>query len=130
MESWVINRESEKLGFEAMEKFPVRMVMNTKTLTIFRDDTYSTVLLTFLLETTKFIRVTDRMKTCFILASNSNKAEICEIEGSKVPFADEWDYDFNLFKNQCKESRPEIQLSKSEEKKLEGDYKEKLVIIS
>ena len=119
-----ISKEAEDLGYNSLvEKSPVRIVMNDKTLTLFRDDSYTTNLMSFLLSDTRFQRVNDK-RPCFKLYSNNNEAEICQIDDSKLPFVDEWDYDFNLFKIQCRRNR-EL-LSPSEEKKLEDNYKEKV----
>jgi len=48
-----------------------------------------------------------------------------KFKDQKIIFVEEWDYDFNLFKYQCKSSRPEIQIGVNEEKKLENEFKEK-----
>ena len=120
-----VSKEALDQGFsDIVEQYPVRMVMNEKTLLIYTDDSYSAIVNSFLLSDTKFIRLLSK-KNCFKLVSNNRAVEICEIEGQKS-FVDEWDYDFNLFKIQCKKERPEIQLEKSEEKKLEDNYKEKV----
>ena len=121
-----ISQEAEDLGYNSMEeKIPVRIVMNDKTLTLFRDDSYTTNIMSFILSDTKFQRVKDK-RPCFKLYSNNNIAEICQITGDKISFVEEWDYDFNLFKYQCKKIQSEAQLSPSEEKKLEDNYKEKV----
>jgi len=60
------------------------------------------------------------------LKSLNKLTEVCEIQGSKNNFVEEWDYDFNLFKFQCRSSRPEIQIGASEEKKLENEFKQKV----
>jgi len=121
-----ISAEAEAKGFnDVIEQYPVRIVMNNKTVMLYGDDSYSAIVNTFVLAETRFIRITDR-PACFKLASNNRAAEICEIEGQKGKFVEEWDYDFSLFKNQCRTKRPEIQLDATEEKKLEADYKEKV----
>jgi len=118
-----VSKEAEDQGFsDKEEKLPVRMVMNENTLTLFQDDTYKTMLMSFLLEDTKFARIANT--PCFQLLSNNNQAKICEIESTTPNFVEEWDYDFHLFQIQCKKNRPEVQLDDAEEKKLEQDYKD------
>jgi len=120
-----ISKEASEKGFEGLiERMPARLVMNNKTLTVFKDDHYSDIIITFLLSDTKFVRIESR-KDCFDLQGNNKAIEVCEIPGTKS-FVEEWDYDFNLFKYQCKTDRPEITLNPSEEKKLEHDFKEKI----
>jgi len=120
-----ISKEASEKGFEGLvERYPARLVMNNKTLTVFKDDHYSDILTTFLLSDTKFVRI-DTRKDCFRLQGNNKAMEVCEIPGTKS-FVEEWDYDFNLFKYQCKTDRPEIILNPSEEKKLESNFREKI----
>jgi len=120
-----ISKEASEKGFEGLvERFPARLVMNNKTLTVFKDDHYSDILITFILSDTKFVRI-DTRKDCFRLQGNNKAIEVCEFPGSKS-FVEEWDYDFNLFKYQCKTDRPEIILNPSEEKKLEANFREKI----
>jgi len=120
------SHEASQMGYEGIkETFPARLVMNNKTLTIYQDESYKTILGSFLLESTKLLRMTTK-KNCFQLKSLNKLTEVCEIQGSKNNFVEEWDYDFNLFKYQCKSSRPEIQIGVNEEKKLENEFKEKV----
>ena len=123
----LISRISENAeGFEGIiETFPARMVMNNRTITIYQDDTYATILATFLLQASKLARVESK-SNCFKLISNNKKMEVCELQGTKGNFVEEWDYDFNLFKFQCRTAMPEIKISTTEEKKLENEYKEKV----
>jgi len=121
-----ISKEASEKGFEGLiERMPARLVMNNKTLTIYQDESYKTILASFLLESTKFLRESKK-KNCFQLKSLNKLTEVCEIQGSKNNFVEEWDYDFNLFKFQCRSSRPEIQIGASEEKKLENEFKQKV----
>jgi hypothetical protein len=51
-------------GFEGIvETYPARMVMNNRTITIYQDDSYTTILGTFLLQNTKLVRITTK-HTC------------------------------------------------------------------
>jgi hypothetical protein len=72
-----------------------------------------------MLKSTTFTRVKgDNAKKCFILSGNNLRAEFCQIDGGGAKsFVDEWDYDFNLFKNQCKEKRETYDVDMSSEYK-------------
>ncbi len=99
----VKNDESVK-EFSNISSLPVRLVMNNKTLTAYRDDTLTNRISTYLLEESTFIRIKDKT-TCFIIRNNVNEDQFCMLDTTNTKFVQEWDFEFNLFKNQCKKNR-------------------------
>jgi hypothetical protein len=115
----MVKNDKTVMDFERLPKVPIRLVMNNKSVTAFQDDSLQTNLGTFMLKSTTFTHVTgDNATKCFILNGNNLKAQFCQLDGGKAKsFVDEWDYDFNLFKNQCKEKRQTYDLDMSGELK-------------
>jgi hypothetical protein len=111
-------------GTEPAPRIPVRLVMNNKTISVYQDDTLHTNYMTFLLKDTIFA-LAEGEPTCFVLSGNNNKVKFCSLGDPK--FVDEWDYDFNLFKNQCKQKRETVELEQSEEDRLKKEYNDKIV---
>lgn len=108
-------------------KIPARIVMNEKSVSVFTDDTLLTELGTFIIEKTIF-KLSER-KDCFVLDSETIKGEFCVLDGTNAKsgnFVDEWNYDFNLFKNQCHTLRKTIALNDSEEKALNDELNKKI----
>ena len=112
-------------SFETLPKIPIRLVMNNKSVAVYQDETLSTQVMTFLLLNTVLSRVKGDTR-CFLLNGINAKAQFCQLDSQSGNFVEEWDYDFNLFKNQCHMSRETIDLEESEEKKLEQDYADKV----
>jgi len=89
-----------------LETIPTRVVMNNKTLSVYAGEDYNTIKETFQLSHTTFVpSSTDSY--CFILKTTSKKGQFCFFgsERNKENYH-QWDYDFNLFKYQCKTTRP------------------------
>ena len=106
-------------------QLPIRIVMNNKSFAVFQDETMETNLATFLLSRTAFRRLAED-KNCFMLLSQHTQAKFCKLDSGIGDFVNEWDYDFNLFKRQCKVERPSLQLEDYEEEKLQEEYNEKV----
>jgi len=104
---------------------PVRLVMNDKTITAYQDDNLINKISTYLLDESNFIK-TDDIRRCFIIKNNISSAKFCMIDASKGDFLEEWFYDFNLFKHQCRKERVKSDKYLVEEKKMEKEYKEKV----
>jgi hypothetical protein len=102
---------------------PVRLVMNNKSIAVFTDDTLQSNMKSYLLENTVFTRVKDN-EHCFFLKGVNNEDKFCQLDINTEAFVEEWGYDFNLFKNQCRQER---RTAKFEEEKLEEEYKDGLV---
>lgn len=119
---WDVN-----LGFnDNPNKIPTRLVMNEKTLSLYTDETLKSHLATFLLEKSKF-KLVEKKPSCFVIESNSDKGEFCNIDSNlKVNFVEEWNYDFNLFKNQCKTEKKVLKLDDVEEKELQKELEKKI----
>ena len=105
---------------------PSRVVMNSRSVSAYTDDTLQTNLSTFLLDKTEITR-SAKKPHCFILTSPNAKGEFCNIDTNpKTNFVEEWDYDFNLFKRQCKTDRPTVSLDLKEEKELEKELRDNI----
>lgn len=119
-------------------RIPIRLVMNSKSISAFQDENLSSSLVTFLLEDTQF-KLLKENKSCFRLENVNGHADFCslvedctgnrpEVSNTVIDtyhnsFVNEWNYDFNLFKTQCFQERkvnydisndPEFQKKQSE----------------
>jgi hypothetical protein len=121
----MVKNDSSTASFDILPKIPIRLVMNNKSISVYQDETLQTNLITFILSSTQITRVKDNNR-CFILTGLSSKAQFCQLDSQSGNFVEEWDYDFNLFKFQCKQKRDTIKLGNLEEKKLAKDYQDKL----
>jgi len=121
----MVKNDSSTASFDVLPKIPIRLVMNNKSITVYQDETLQTNMMTFMLSKTVFSRVKGDNR-CFILNGLNSKAEFCQLDSDSGNFVEEWDYDFNLFKFQCKQKREVIELGESEEKKLSEEYKAKV----
>jgi hypothetical protein len=108
------------------EKLPSRVVMNEKTISVYTNENLETLLATFVLEKTVF-KVSSRDNKCFILDSEIAKGEFCKLSNeSKINFFEEWNYDFHLFKIQCRTERDVVELNNKEEKELSDELEKKI----
>lgn len=112
------------LGSEAATKIPLRIVLNNKSISFYKDENFGSLILSMALESTSFRRIKNN-KNCFFLQGRilSQQAIVCNIS-QNPSFAEEWDYDFNLFKHQCNEKRPVIKLK--EDPEIKKKFNEKL----
>ena len=112
-------------------KIPVRVVMNNMTIAVFTSDDYASNIMNFNLQYSSFI-LSRRHPSCFIIKEsipkgNPKKAEFCPFGLDKSTLVNhEWNYDFNLFKNQC-QTKKEILYLDSEAERLKDGYKQKIV---
>ena len=98
-------------------KIPSRVVMNTKTLSIFAGDSFETLYLSFSIKKTKFYKIKNR-KNCFKLIETASRyTTLCpyNAEVSSTEF-EAWEKDFFTFRDKC--SRPNKDLDGKEEKDL------------
>jgi hypothetical protein len=119
----MLKNDKETASLESIPKIPVRIVMNNKTITVYQDETLQTNYMTFVLKDTIFNIAKDD-PNCFVLQGNNNKTQFCSFGDKK--FIEEWNYDFHLFKYQCKEKREVVELDKNEDNKLKKDYEDKV----
>jgi len=110
--------------FSSYPLIPVRIVMNDKTLTAFLDENLSNKIVTYLLDESIIIRKDD--KKCFIIENNIRDDKFCILDSKNSEFVEEWYYDFNLFKHQCKKDREKSSTILKEEKKYEDEFKNKV----
>lgn len=117
------NKESE-------DRFPSRIVMNTKTISLFKSDNYQEVIATFELSETDF-SITSGTNCCFNLLDKTKSKVICGYDkdcGSTETneWATKWKEDFNLFKTQCYQGTEESLLSNDDEALLNKKAQDKL----
>jgi len=111
-------------------QIPVRVIMNNRTVSIYGGEDYSTQIIALDLEYTIFNRETTNpdpvLKKCFSLISglHKQKATLCPFSRGDDKSVDEWDYDFNLFKNQCQQSREKLEMEFRLNSKLQEKIKQ------
>ncbi|MCQ2817480.1 MAG: thrombospondin type-1 domain-containing protein [archaeon] len=94
------------------QKIPVRLVMNSKSITAFLDEEYETPFKTLDLATTEFVYKieagsTSHSKFCFILKDAlDSRLEVCQLgcDEEKVPFSEEWRREIDIFQHHCKDN--------------------------
>jgi hypothetical protein len=119
-------------GRDNMDKIqiPVRVIMNNRTLSIYGGEDYSTQIIAMDLEYSNFMRETHNpdpiLKKCFSIVSpmNKQKASLCPFSRGDDKSVDEWEYDFNLFKNQCQQSREKLEMEFRLNNKLQDKIKQ------
>ncbi len=121
----MVKNDKETKDFDILPKIPIRLVMNNKSISVYQDESLQTNLMTFMLRNTQFKINADNPR-CFYLKSLASEAEFCQLDSGNGDFVAEWNFDFNLFKEKCKEKREVIELKASEQKKLQADYKAKV----
>jgi hypothetical protein len=85
---------------------PARVVMNNFTLSIFENSNYFSNILTFDLEKANLF-VSKEHSWCVLITQKHQQIELCPFSMNRkdTSFVEEWNYDFELFKNQCHETR-------------------------
>lgn len=107
-------------------KVPSRVIMNEKSVSVYTNEFLTSELGTFIIERTTFKLSSDK-PSCFILDAGSIKGEFCNLDtNNKFNFVAEWNYDFNLFKNQCHTDRKVVALNDKEEKELKDELERKI----
>jgi len=110
----MLKNDKETVEMENAPRIPIRLVMNNKSISVYQDETLTTNLYTFMLNQTTFGRVKDDSK-CFILIGSKEKVQFCQLDSANGQnFVEEWDYDFNLFKYQCKQPREKVEFDDDE----------------
>lgn len=107
-------------------KVPCRVVMNTKTLSVYAGDKFETLHMSFTVKKTRFYEY-KKKKNCFELNETSKKyITLCPYtaEISSKEF-DDWRRDFETFKNRCE--RSPTGLSEAEQRALDKKIKDKMV---
>ena len=94
--------------------------MNNKSFAVYTDDSLQSNVKSFLLENSYISRV-EKDDSCFMVKGINHQGVFCQLDVNSKAFVDEWGYDFNLFKYQCKQERKTFSF---EEEKMETQYKE------
>merc|ERR1712032_660383 len=105
-------------------RIPSRVIMNTKTVSVFAGDEFETLYMSFLLKKTSFHK--SARKGCFQLIETSSRyVTLCPYNSdvSSQEF-DEWKNHFFTFRNKC--FRQDKDISDSEKEKLEEKIKEEM----
>merc|ERR1712151_772874 len=110
--------------FTTKPMIPVRIVMTDKTFSAYLDDNLSSKIVTYNLGGSVIIKRADGK--CFVVQNNLRNDRFCMLDSAKGDFVEEWYYDYNLFKNQCRTNRAKTSVVFTEEKKLEEEYKKKV----
>jgi hypothetical protein len=102
-------------------QIPTRVIMNNKTLSIFKGVEYDDLIMSFNMATTQFIRSINTFPSCFKLREGKKSGILCPFSPEHDNRTlEEWDYDFNLFKNQCSTPRDVLPIDQgSMQKKLD-----------
>lgn len=112
------------------QKIPSRVVMNNRTISVYKSDNYQDLALSFDLQQSSF-KIPDNSFCCFKLADKLKSVDICGYqkmcgEAAKNTWANQWSKDFNLFKTKCKEGFEESLLDGDDESLLEKQSKDKM----
>ena len=97
-------------------QLPVRVVMNNRTIVVYGGEDYGSQIVTLDIDKSEFRRETlnplKHLRKCFSIVSleTGEKATLCPFVAADTKAVEEWDYDFNLFKNQCHQSREKLQM--------------------
>ena len=123
---------TRKVQYVENLQLPIRLVMNNRTIALFGSTEYNSVIMSFEIQLTD-IAPSRLHKNCFILSqgeitdTNNLQAEICPFG---LDHADgiyqQWMYDFNLFKYQCRSEKDTINLDSADAKILDDKYKKKV----
>lgn len=111
-------------------KFPVRVVMNNRTFTIYKDDEYQDVEYSYDLTKTAFVIIANQF-CCFDVKDSIRSSKICGYEKNcgdvaKNQWVNEWSKDFTTFKVDCNVGTQETLLSPDDEQQLAEDLRKKL----
>lgn len=107
-------------------RLPSKLILNNRTMSIFEDDSYTNLILSFNLDQTTLER--GKEFCSFVLKDSENKTTIRGFDQScgsleEDLFVKSWESDFNLFKNECKNGLEENLISDS--KDLERELKKR-----
>lgn len=90
---------------------PIRAVMNNHTFSAFAGFNFEDLKLSFELEKTK-IYASNKHRNCFDLNQDNLRSTFCDFGmESTSNFLAEWQYDYNLFKNQCHQKNEVVNIN-------------------
>lgn len=88
------------------DKYPSRIVMNNRTISLFNDDTYDSAVVTYDLNAVE-VGTYEADSCCFTLSAGTKSTVVCGGFGTSCgnltnpTFFKEWSYDINFFKTKC-----------------------------
>ena len=108
-------------------KVPSRIVMNEKSISIYTDEDLASELGTYILDRSS-LKTIEGDTNCFILESGEAKGKLCNMDtsGNYSQFVEEWKYDFNLFKAQCRKSKDKVAIDGADENALNNELNKKV----
>lgn len=109
-------------NIELRKQIPVRVVLNNETFSVFAGDSFTSQVVTFNIAETDFGRSSANPK-CFILGDEKKTGEFCPFGSGEGDMVEEWDYDYNQFKIQCKSPRDKVEAKFQTELKQSLDEK-------
>ena len=105
-------------------QIPTRVVMNNKTISAYAGEHYDLLKVAFDLTNTVLSPSKDH-EYCFILNDPSKEGEFCFFAAeSDQAHYDQWDYDFHLFKFQCRIRKPIQKLNELDKEEFKNRMKE------
>lgn len=117
-------------------KIPVRIVMNNFTISLYQDDSSSSLIHSFLLDKSDLLR--DKEFCCFNLKDSRQVVNICGFQNkchsdNKKAFSDdispfvvEWERDFKTFKVDCRVGRDTTLITPDDENALNQNLRKKM----
>lgn len=125
---WIKDVKLTNEGKSNRVMMPVRIIMNNQTLSVFEGVEFNKLVHSYNLKETQFSKILER-KGCFTLEAPSSSSKLVAMSfcpfgmSSSEEWQNEWDYDFNLFKNQCSTNQGEVEftLDGAEEGKINNE---------
>lgn len=113
----------DEIGSDVSQfQFPIRVVMNNSTLTLYTGETSESLYISFNLASSRFLRI--KRKECFKIYESAKKyVVLCPFGCDNTEKAvEEWDYDFNLFKHQCNYKKPHANVEDKLKDKIVNNF--------
>lgn len=107
-------------------RIPSRVVMNTKTISIFAGDEFETLYMSLVLKKTKFMKIKNR-KGCFKLYETASRyTTLCPYNADvSTKELEEWENDFFTFRDKCGRSERD-NMDEKEKRELDNKIKDEM----
>jgi len=125
----------EDQGFAVMPKYPIRVILNNETISIFTTPTYDNVYKSWDLKYVNIKASPEDTRSCFVLSDRrdlTKKATVCIMPtalkaGQSIEDAkEEWCHDILFFRDKCKEKNKFVEESSDKNKRMEFEGKERI----